>query len=186
MKIGRNEPCPCGSGKKYKKCCKSLKTLLGVDNSDPPSENIGRQEAMLADLLGGIVDHELGRADLLNMARDDELDTPEAQELMKELTKESTKLDELLAAYGEEYDLPDPLDAEDEEEDRYDGYKPEPYYDYLESQYEEAKENGLLLSLTVLQLDEEHSDKDLVEAVNYYKDRYVGTAYIVETYIYLY
>ncbi|MCK5595298.1 SEC-C domain-containing protein, partial [bacterium] len=19
--IGRNEPCPCGSGKKYKKCC---------------------------------------------------------------------------------------------------------------------------------------------------------------------
>ncbi|WP_406945565.1 SEC-C metal-binding domain-containing protein [Halobacillus sp. SY10] len=24
-KIGRNEPCPCGSGKKYKKCCGSLK-----------------------------------------------------------------------------------------------------------------------------------------------------------------
>ena len=23
-KIGRNEPCPCGSGKKYKKCCGSL------------------------------------------------------------------------------------------------------------------------------------------------------------------
>lgn len=21
MKIGRNEPCPCGSGQKYKKCC---------------------------------------------------------------------------------------------------------------------------------------------------------------------
>ena len=20
-KIGRNEPCPCGSGRKYKKCC---------------------------------------------------------------------------------------------------------------------------------------------------------------------
>jgi preprotein translocase subunit SecA len=20
-KTGRNEPCPCGSGKKYKKCC---------------------------------------------------------------------------------------------------------------------------------------------------------------------
>ncbi|MFR7895260.1 MAG: SEC-C metal-binding domain-containing protein [Dysosmobacter sp.] len=20
-KIGRNEPCPCGSGKKYKNCC---------------------------------------------------------------------------------------------------------------------------------------------------------------------
>jgi len=21
VKTGRNEPCPCGSGKKYKKCC---------------------------------------------------------------------------------------------------------------------------------------------------------------------
>ncbi|HDZ20727.1 MAG TPA: hypothetical protein ENH80_11455 [Phycisphaerae bacterium] len=21
QKVGRNEPCPCGSGKKYKKCC---------------------------------------------------------------------------------------------------------------------------------------------------------------------
>ena len=25
MKIGRNEPCPCGSGKKYKKCCLNKK-----------------------------------------------------------------------------------------------------------------------------------------------------------------
>jgi len=25
MKIGRNDPCPCGSGKKYKKCCGSSK-----------------------------------------------------------------------------------------------------------------------------------------------------------------
>jgi len=22
--IGRNDPCPCGSGKKYKKCCMNL------------------------------------------------------------------------------------------------------------------------------------------------------------------
>jgi hypothetical protein len=43
MKIDRNEPCPCGSGKKYKKCCKSLKTLLGVDDSKPHNKNIGRQ-----------------------------------------------------------------------------------------------------------------------------------------------
>lgn len=24
-KIGRNDPCPCGSGKKYKKCCGAVK-----------------------------------------------------------------------------------------------------------------------------------------------------------------
>ena len=23
-KVGRNDPCPCGSGKKYKKCCGRL------------------------------------------------------------------------------------------------------------------------------------------------------------------
>ncbi|MGB8720870.1 MAG: SEC-C metal-binding domain-containing protein [Desulfobacterales bacterium] len=23
-KIGRNSPCPCGSGKKYKKCCGAI------------------------------------------------------------------------------------------------------------------------------------------------------------------
>ncbi len=27
-KIGRNEPCPCGSGKKYKKCCLGKEDLL--------------------------------------------------------------------------------------------------------------------------------------------------------------
>jgi hypothetical protein len=25
MNIGRNDPCPCGSGKKYKKCCEGKK-----------------------------------------------------------------------------------------------------------------------------------------------------------------
>ena len=25
VKIGRNDPCPCGSGKKYKKCCMNKK-----------------------------------------------------------------------------------------------------------------------------------------------------------------
>lgn len=25
-KVGRNEPCPCGSGKKFKKCCEGSRT----------------------------------------------------------------------------------------------------------------------------------------------------------------
>ena len=25
VKIGRNDPCPCGSGKKYKRCCMKKK-----------------------------------------------------------------------------------------------------------------------------------------------------------------
>ena len=31
MKLGRNAPCPCGSGKKYKKCC------LGTESSAEPT-----------------------------------------------------------------------------------------------------------------------------------------------------
>ena len=27
LKAGRNEPCPCGSGKKYKKCCMQAKEI---------------------------------------------------------------------------------------------------------------------------------------------------------------
>ena len=27
-KVGRNDPCPCGSGKKYKKCCGTTTGLL--------------------------------------------------------------------------------------------------------------------------------------------------------------
>ena len=26
LKVGRNDPCPCGSGKKFKKCCYTGKT----------------------------------------------------------------------------------------------------------------------------------------------------------------
>jgi SEC-C motif len=35
MKIGRNEPCPCGSGKKYKSCC--LGRLVSGNQAPPPS-----------------------------------------------------------------------------------------------------------------------------------------------------
>ena len=35
MTVGRNDPCPCGSGKKYKKCC--LATTSGQDTPSRPS-----------------------------------------------------------------------------------------------------------------------------------------------------
>jgi SWIM/SEC-C metal-binding protein len=33
-KIGRNEPCPCGSGKKYKKCCLASYRKNALDERD--------------------------------------------------------------------------------------------------------------------------------------------------------
>jgi len=33
MDVGCNDPCPCGSGKKYKKCCLSLDRQAGAAGS---------------------------------------------------------------------------------------------------------------------------------------------------------
>ncbi|MEA3558693.1 MAG: SEC-C metal-binding domain-containing protein, partial [Candidatus Thermoplasmatota archaeon] len=41
MKIGRNDPCPCGSGKKYKKCCMNEETAKrprSISDSDRSSD----------------------------------------------------------------------------------------------------------------------------------------------------
>jgi hypothetical protein len=38
MKTGRNEPCPCGSGKKYKRCCSLNGESVPVTNINPPQD----------------------------------------------------------------------------------------------------------------------------------------------------
>ena len=38
VKVGRNDPCPCGSGKKHKKCC--LIKAAFVDPTPPNSEEL--------------------------------------------------------------------------------------------------------------------------------------------------
>ncbi len=49
MKTGRNAPCPCGSGKKYKKCCLDKDQQAGQDSSNkngfvqPPSQEADRK-----------------------------------------------------------------------------------------------------------------------------------------------
>ena len=48
MKVGRNEPCPCGSGKKYKHCCLGSKVIPfpgAADNTD----GAGRASSVDAD-----------------------------------------------------------------------------------------------------------------------------------------
>ncbi|MEQ1792754.1 MAG: SEC-C metal-binding domain-containing protein [Nitrospira sp.] len=38
MRVGRNDVCPCGSGKKYKKCCQLIERILSVRPSNSPEE----------------------------------------------------------------------------------------------------------------------------------------------------
>ena len=53
MKIGRNAPCPCGSGKKYKKCC------LNKNKSVTPPESLRyrRLAKSLDKLMPELIDH---------------------------------------------------------------------------------------------------------------------------------
>lgn len=57
MKIGRNQPCPCGSGRKYKRCCGS--TLN--DTSSPSSNFTSALERLKADELIRQQQQGLGR-----------------------------------------------------------------------------------------------------------------------------
>lgn len=44
MKVQRNEPCPCGSGKKYKKCC-----LKAADDLESERRRLRRAEGRLVE-----------------------------------------------------------------------------------------------------------------------------------------
>ena len=45
MKVGRNDPCPCGSGKKYKHCCYAKDS---VKHETPIPEDADAEEAAAA------------------------------------------------------------------------------------------------------------------------------------------
>lgn len=72
-KPGRNDPCPCGSGKKYKQCCLLRQSAVSVAEPEPDSrkhaatramdwllERHGRAtEAALGELLAGLIGDEI-------------------------------------------------------------------------------------------------------------------------------
>jgi hypothetical protein len=53
-KVGRNDPCPCGSGKKFKKCCehktKHKKMTAQILSSAPDSGEVLQQAQKLTSL----------------------------------------------------------------------------------------------------------------------------------------
>lgn len=50
MKVGRNEPCPCGSGKKYKYCCYAKDSVKReTDKKEEPESNTAVDEEMVAE-----------------------------------------------------------------------------------------------------------------------------------------
>ena len=44
FKIFNNEDCPCGSGKKFKECCKGKPDQQPIQSKKPPEVNYGADE----------------------------------------------------------------------------------------------------------------------------------------------
>ena len=47
MKVGRNDPCPCGSGKKYKHCCYAKDS---VKHEAPEPEEVAPEDTVSEDV----------------------------------------------------------------------------------------------------------------------------------------
>ena len=85
-KIGRNEPCPCGSGKKYKKCC--IKQHQAVAT---PQSNYESYVEELENLSNSVLD----------LIQDGKLDEAEnvCQKLLRQYPDQVDGLDRLAMVY---------------------------------------------------------------------------------------
>lgn len=57
MKVGRNDPCPCGSGKKYKKCCMNKDNV--VQFQEVKEERFFQQKHALVNQLSDFIDDKI-------------------------------------------------------------------------------------------------------------------------------
>ena len=78
-RIGRNEPCPCGSGKKYKKCC----LRRGGSTPPPAATTSDLEDVDLEDVDSGRRAGEAIRQVADNQIRDN--DPPETRETFERL-----------------------------------------------------------------------------------------------------
>ncbi|MBU0994861.1 MAG: hypothetical protein KJ737_20410, partial [Proteobacteria bacterium] len=78
-------------------------------------------------------------------------------------------LEENLSVWDGEYGLPEPDEEADDGD--YERIESELFYYDIEKQYDKMKDQGMFEVLKILELDEIHSDNNLVLAVNYFNER---------------
>ncbi|MCM2677255.1 YecA family protein [Alkalicoccobacillus plakortidis] len=65
MIAGRNEPCPCGSGKKYKKCCMNKQQVIDINQAR--EERIAQQKHQLTKKLQAFMDKQITYNEFLKL-----------------------------------------------------------------------------------------------------------------------
>ena len=90
VKIGRNAPCPCGSGKKYKKCC-----LL-------PKANQGQKHASSTKFIPVYTQLDLLSNSVVDLIKQNRLDEAEAasRKLLADYPDQVDGLNRLAMVYG--------------------------------------------------------------------------------------
>lgn len=84
-KIGRNDPCPCGSGRKYKKCCLSDGGGLQAYTAEERASALMKMADFVVD--GGWGDFELEAMDLFWDDLDEKIPGFEEDELLNEMSQ---------------------------------------------------------------------------------------------------
>lgn len=173
MIAGRNQPCPCGSGKKHKRCCGALRVAVEETEASRPSTSgnpRGPQEALLADILGCCLQQEGLLEDLRCLGKAGKLESSEAKDLARQFEQGDVEREKQLHQWEDEYgELPDAADdCVTDDSEVYRGFEPEAYYDCIEAQHAEMHAQGMFEVLRIMQLDEEHSDRNMVEAVRHF------------------
>ena len=59
MKIGRNQPCPCGSGKKYKHCCYDAAQQQSVEMNSELAHILATNPSLTMDELNVVAQHKM-------------------------------------------------------------------------------------------------------------------------------
>lgn len=96
-KVGRNDPCPCGSGKKYKQCCWNKRLPLGKRKFKASVISSGGLGKQLPDLMERTFGDAIKGADNLGLKKtlsglfpkSDEMPKVDANKALKEYLKDS-------------------------------------------------------------------------------------------------
>jgi hypothetical protein len=107
MKIGRNDPCPCGSGKKYKKCCLQTGKI-----SDLGYSRLSKAQQGLIEKLTEYVARDLGDKVISVGLREFFIDDDEISALWEEMMEEFSPVFWPWLFYTFQLEVPD-IDDED-------------------------------------------------------------------------
>ena len=90
-KVSRNDPCPCGSGKKYKHCCYRNRDAGDLEASQPPPQYpigtvamYGPDDKTTTKIAAGVILHDGAEAIMQRWVATDVMTNPKVQQELKD------------------------------------------------------------------------------------------------------